>query len=655
MLIARRLLLLATIAPGAIHAIDTATIGASIEYPVVDSSRAVTLTLAEGDYSGPGVVQKTRMYNGEVLGPTIKVSPGETLNITVVNNLPAPGFDTSALHNEFKTFDITNLHTHGLHVSSNAPGDDIFTEVGAGTTNKYVYHLPDNHMGGTFWYHPHHHGSTAVHAGGGAAGMIIVEDAPGALPTEIADLEEKHLVLLHLNMPELTAVAQQFETNCQTAGGTAEQCDDPVWANGPVSGTQTNTVLVNGQTQPQIAMVANQWYRWRMVYAAVDSFIEPALTGCTVMLLAKDGVYLPTAPRAITVGMMGPGNRADWLVNCPAGVHTFATTARRRRQLQGPGKGGGGGGGMAGGGAGNTGIAQSLATVVATDQGLAAPCTLPTFQVNRPCYLTDLTSATPSATHTIALAPVPQINGQAFVDSTTYQHTMTVGTVNQIDLTGVNAHPFHLHVNSFQLVAPPNDDHDGYFAAGDWHDVLLISDNAASVRLQTDYFTGKQVYHCHILEHEDQGMMALGNIVGTEGTLYSGAETIDPTCYRNAAVGAPTITEESSGCSNATLTPFSPPSPHTPPSPPPPPPFPPPPPLPPLSPPSPSAPPSPPPTPPVANESSAGMTTGTVLIIVGVACVVLGLGVAVASVCYVQKQKAAIKSSTIQMTSIAST
>ena len=99
---------------------------------------------------------------------------------------------------------------------------------------------------------------------------------------------------------------------------------------------------------------------------------------------------------------------------------------------------------------------------------------------------------------------MPQINGQAFQDSTTYQHTMTIGTVNQLDLTGVNAHPFHLHVNSFQLATTPADTSNGYFAAGDWHDVLMFNNNAQSVRLQTDSFTGKQVYHCHILEHEDE-------------------------------------------------------------------------------------------------------------------------------------------------------
>ena len=586
-------------------AIDTVSIGAAIEYPVEDSSLAATLTLAEATYSGPGVEQRTRLYNGKLPGPTIRVSAGDTFTITVVNNLPAPGFSTASVHNEFRTFDVTNLHTHGLHVSSAAPGDDIFTEVASSETNVYTYTLPANHMGGTFWYHPHHHGSTAVHAGGGAAGMIIVEDPPNSLPDEIANLEEKVFVLMHLNMPELTAVAQEYETNCQNAGGTAAQCDDTVWANGATSGTQTNTVLVNGMTQPTITLIANRWYRWRMVYAAVDSFIEPALAGCTVKLLAKDGVYLISAPRDINAGYMAPGNRADWLVSCPAGTHTWTSTGRRRLQ-------GKGGGGMAGGGGGNAGIAQLLATVVATDGGETA-CDLPVFTINRPCYLADLRSATAAQTTRIQLGPVPEINGAEFDSSTTYDHTMAVGTVQEFDLNGVNAHPFHLHINSFQIVADPADTAGDYFLAGDWHDVLMSGNNQVAVRLQTDKFTGKQVFHCHILEHEDRGMMAVGSITGTEGTLYTNAETLEPTCYRDATVAAPTVTTAST-CSTAPSPP-SPPSPPalppsapTPPSPPPPPPLPP-----------------QPPTEPVADAVTTDDSSSTVVIVIGAVLAAVGV------------------------------
>ena len=88
-------------------------------------------------------------YNGAYGGPTIRIKPGDTLTVAFTNNLAAELHDTSGIHNQFRDFDRTNLHTHGLHVSSASPGDDIFIEVGPGETFPYSYSIPTNHMGGT--------------------------------------------------------------------------------------------------------------------------------------------------------------------------------------------------------------------------------------------------------------------------------------------------------------------------------------------------------------------------------------------------------------------------------------------------------------------------------------------------------------------------
>merc|ERR1719231_606578 len=80
-------------------AIVTDQVGAPIEFAPVDTSKAVTLTLAEGVYRGVGVEQNTRMFNGNIVGPTIRVSPGDTFTVTLKNSLPAPGFSTANLHN----------------------------------------------------------------------------------------------------------------------------------------------------------------------------------------------------------------------------------------------------------------------------------------------------------------------------------------------------------------------------------------------------------------------------------------------------------------------------------------------------------------------------------------------------------------------------
>ena len=280
--------LLPTALLGAVHA-QTDVIGAPLATLATGSTRtgtntvSGTLSLAVCTYTGPSVVQQTRCFNGGIPGPTFYLKAGDTWTLTINNQLPAEAHDTSGLHNFYRDFDKTNIHTHGLHISSAAPGDDIFTEVDAGTSYTYTYTIPADHMGGTFWYHPHHHGSTAIQAGGGAAGMIIVEDATDEVPSAISSLTSINLMMVHLNMPELTEISQEKQTDCQNqAGGSAANCAETVWAPGATSGTQTNFVHVNGQYQPTISLDANTWYRLRMVYAAVDSIIQPTVTGCGV-------------------------------------------------------------------------------------------------------------------------------------------------------------------------------------------------------------------------------------------------------------------------------------------------------------------------------------------------------------------------------------
>jgi hypothetical protein len=116
--------------------------------------------------------------------------------------------------------------------------------------------------------------------------------------------------------------------------------------------------------------------------------------------------------------------------------------------------------------------------------------------------------------------------------------TLPIGQVHQLVVTGTNAHPLHIHIQPFQITAfsgGANLDN-GYFAVGDWHDTLLAASagggTTVTVRMQTDTFTGKAVVHCHILEHEDEGMMAWFSITGIENTTYAAATTLDPTCYR---------------------------------------------------------------------------------------------------------------------------
>lgn len=109
---------------------------------------------------------------------------------------------------------------------------------------------------------------------------------------------------------------------------------------------------------------------------------------------------------------------------------------------------------------------------------------------------------------------------------------LTAGNVYEM-IVDVGNHPLHFHINPFQIMSmvPNNSYYDGYYQAGDWHDTF--SDELVEsfhIRLQTHKFTGKMIVHCHIYDHEDEGMMAWLEINGSDNAVWYGAEIVDPTC-----------------------------------------------------------------------------------------------------------------------------
>jgi len=81
---------------------------------------------------------------------TLHAEPTPPCQLTLKNALPEPLIDTHGVHNFFREFHVTNLHTHGLHISGERPGDNIFTHVEPGNVLEYTYRIPTNHMGGTY-------------------------------------------------------------------------------------------------------------------------------------------------------------------------------------------------------------------------------------------------------------------------------------------------------------------------------------------------------------------------------------------------------------------------------------------------------------------------------------------------------------------------
>jgi len=141
--------------------------------------------------TGQNDAVRLRSYGGCKSGPTIAVAPGDMLRIKLINELsvddpscwetPPAGL---ALPPGVACFNTINLHTHGLHVSPVGNSDNVLLNIQPQTTFDYEYNIPPEHPSGTFWYHAHRHGSTAVQVASGASGILVIKgDRPYTAPT----------------------------------------------------------------------------------------------------------------------------------------------------------------------------------------------------------------------------------------------------------------------------------------------------------------------------------------------------------------------------------------------------------------------------------------------------------------------------------------
>lgn len=485
----------------------------------------------------------TRAYNGSIPGPTIRVRQGDTLRITLVNRLGAdggapPGGDPNA----FALSNTTNLHLHGLHVSPEGESDNVFREVLPHQTATYTYAIPADHPAGTFWYHPHVHGSASLQQGGGMAGALVVEpsaDHARELPPELAAMEEQVVVLQHLCFhTDGQYHAPNPYINHMNVHLYSDDEVDPAptftSAGAPDSNSSNGVVLANGALTPSLAtMRPGEFVLFRLVAASLSAFLELAVVPqaaaggpgdaaapCDVYVVAKDGIWVAAAylhQRPLLV----PGSRVDVAIRCPA-AGKFDLVSRPdapyHPQLEE-----------------NTVVysgALATITVVGQPATMQPPSKLPA----RPRYMADLTNA-PQPADTFAVVfftpggpmsygppfPAFNINRQSWSgDSRDVIRNMTLGKVEEWEVridgdeTASSNHPFHLHVNPFQVIAIGGNAGNASaldIRVGEWRDTLPIPKYAAlTLRFRPDRFVGRALLHCHMVPHQDLGMAAVAVI-----------------------------------------------------------------------------------------------------------------------------------------------
>ena len=368
------------------------------------------------------------------------------------------------------------MHFHGLHVSGELPSDDVTHSVNPGESYSYLTTLPDSHMGGTHWQHPHKHGSTTLQVAGGALQAIIVEDEDGFLPDQVANAREVLFIAHYWHLNELS--------NVVSASG------DTVLTHNIAGQAFREFVTVNGQYQPVINIDAGEWIRLRIIWANFrQGDLDLGLPSCDMYLLAKDGVYIQDFPRLITDAAVVPGGRADIMIRCPNPDTTYSFT----------------------------GIVDGIASIQTSSTAVTSSA-LASWTPTYPEYLQDLTSqsVTPGCECDTSFTfptdangdRIPSVNSLQFPSDGSYLHETYLGAIAARNLSA-NTHPYHQHVYPFQLVGSTLET--GYNMVGDWHDTVK---GTGEIRFRPTEFTGKLMLHCHRLVHEDLGMMAM-EYVGT--------------------------------------------------------------------------------------------------------------------------------------------
>ncbi|KVG51748.1 copper oxidase [Burkholderia ubonensis] len=418
---------------------------------------------------------------GPVVGPLIDVREGDTVEIRFDNRLPQP----------------STIHWHGLPVPPDQDGNPTDL-VAPGASRVYRFTLPAG-TAGTYWYHPHPHMMTAEQVFRGLAGPLIVRAADDPL----SGWPERHLFVTDLKLANDGAIAQNTMMD---------------WMNG----REGQFVLVNGARRPAIAVTEDE--RWRIWNACSARFLQIAFDdGRLFEQVGTDGGLFET-PQPMASLLLAPGERAEILVRAGARASRAALVAARydRRKM-----------------------AMSMSGLELREGG---PPPLPptptlaladvTFAPGEPRARPDALRVVPPLGKPVARKAVRlgeemymakmmagpmhgmptgmrfTINGEAYEPG---KATLTsrAGDIEEWSIRNDSDmdHPFHIHGTQFQVVSRSFRGIRTLEPLRAWRDIVNLHSGETVTLLTRQATPGERMFHCHILEHGDLGMMGVLKVV----------------------------------------------------------------------------------------------------------------------------------------------
>jgi FtsP/CotA-like multicopper oxidase with cupredoxin domain len=450
-------------APSAPASPSFAAFSVPLPIPATLTSPDITLVAQESAVPVlPGAPTNMWTYNGTFPGPTIRRPSGQPTRVTLVNQLPAAG-------------DLS-LHHHGAHAASADDGQPAELLVSPGQSRTYTYGMTEAgqpERGATQWYHDHHMDVTGRNVWMGLAGMFIVDDpAEAAIDAALPHGSE--------DVP-LMIVDRRFGP------------DNQLGYTFSAEGVTGDVPLVNGAAQPYFE-VASRRYRLRLLNASNARSYDLALSnGRSFVQVGSESGLLP-APVARDRILLGPAERADVIVDF--GGLTGSDVVLRN---------------LAGSGA----MSQLMQFRVRRDE--TDPSTIPaTLRAPRPG---DPAPVATNRTWTLDRdfnTGMWTINGQGFAHDRVDAQPV-LGQAERwtfINATSVD-HIIHIHDVDWRIVArtggPPGVR--GVDETGAKESFRIKANEVVVVESTFTDHTGRYVWHCHILEHEDFSMMSQFEVV----------------------------------------------------------------------------------------------------------------------------------------------
>ncbi|MEU7750444.1 multicopper oxidase domain-containing protein [Micromonospora sp. NPDC049171] len=423
-----------------------------------DGVRRFRLTLAAGRTELlPGTTTNTWGANGPILGPTLRASRGDRVSVDVRNNLP----------------ETTSLHWHGMHLPARMDGGP-HQPIEPGVTWRPSWTIEQR--AATLWYHPHLHRSTAAHVYRGVAGLFIVDDDPAVrLPTEYG-VDDVPLIVQDRRIAD---------------DGTLDE-SDLTFGGLTITGLLGDKILVNGTYDPYVEVLTER-VRLRLLNGCNARILYVGFTDDREFTLVATDAGLLSSPQPLRRLLLSPGERAEIVVEFRAGesvvLRGFPAPLRANPLY----------GRLAGG-------SDTHDLIKMTAAGVLRPS---------PPVPAELTPASPAPTVT---RPEPfrlemgdfLLNG-ATMDPARIDRVTRTGSVEVWEVANGQSIPHNLHVHgaSFHVLgvdgAPPAPESRGE------KDTVYVPPGSV-VRLAVRFLQHSDVrtpymFHCHVLAHEDAGMM----------------------------------------------------------------------------------------------------------------------------------------------------